>query len=361
MKIFRDYHHDGSARGHFQLFCNEFDAEVGIPDVNMCSKYSPPGIWGVFTKDSIPKLGLEEIYNRDKLYEVNEEQFMDIDWNIILITRHESQDILFPLLNKHPYRHKMKIIAYTGNDEIPTFDWRHIKHFISSCDLNYMMCPNYVNKIWFPEIIGDNYFQDFVPVDDTSLYYINSFINFMKDYDELFTWDYERFGRGCPHCGSRSSSLDVPVNIITLWQKMVSVLPDYTFTPYGAENEFLNGKLITDDREMPSAYHSGALTWHMRTAEGFGLSLHQSIVCGRPVIIPKKFYKYRTGNRYLIPDVTCVEVDWNIHSITSAIKKITVDVDTANQYAKRCYDIANALFDYTHDIWRLKQWIYNIL
>ena len=99
------------------------------------------------------------------------------------------------------------------------------------------------------------------------------------------------------------------------------------------------------------------MTWHFKTFEGWGHSLLQSIVCGRPVIVPRNFYRHRTAGKYLIPEVNCFECDWDARSIKDVVKRVTQDVDTANHYAEATFNLSKSLFNWEHEAWRLSRWL----
>lgn len=131
------------------------------------------------------------------------------------------------------------------------------------------------------------------------------------------------------------------------------MLPNYTFNDYG-----INCKIgCKPEIQLPIEYASGALSVHMKTYDGYGFSMLQSIACGRPVIVPRRFHRYRTANHYLIPNVTCFEAEWNAHSVVEIVKYVTESVDRANHYARACWDASKGLFNWEHEAWRVGEFL----
>lgn len=95
----------------------------------------------------------------------------------------------------------------------------------------------------------------------------------------------------------------------------------------------------------------------MKTYDGYGYSMLQSIACGRPVIVPRRFHKYRTANRYLIPNVTCFEVEWEGKALADTIRYATGSLDRANHYAYACWKASLGLFDWDHEAFRVSEFL----
>ena len=103
------------------------------------------------------------------------------------------------------------------------------------------------------------------------------------------------------------------------------------------------------------------MTVHMKTYDGYGHSMLQSIALGRPIIVPMGFHRYRTAGRALVPNLTCFESEWNAPSLIKTITDYTSDLDRANEYALACHKAADGLFNFHLEGVRLKKFLEELL
>jgi glycosyltransferase involved in cell wall biosynthesis len=132
-------------------------------------------------------------------------------------------------------------------------------------------------------------------------------------------------------------------------------LRDYGYT-YGEYGIHCRDGMIPEPK-LPAAYASGALTIHMKTYDGYGYSMLQSIACGRPVVVPRGFHRYRTANKFLIPNLTCFETEWSDSDLMRTIMEATSDLETANKYAWACYTAAGMIFNWDLEAFRIKKFL----
>jgi glycosyltransferase involved in cell wall biosynthesis len=86
-----------------------------------------------------------------------------------------------------------------------------------------------------------------------------------------------------------------------------SVLPEYRFFSYGAQNE--DGPIDTT-AEIALLMQHAAWGFHSKYGgDGFGHILYNWMACGRPVITRLSDYKDKLGAELLIPNVTCLDLD----------------------------------------------------
>jgi len=107
-------------------------------------------------------------------------------------------------------------------------------------------------------------------------------------------------------------------------------------------------------------YTLGGLTVHMKTYDGYGFSMLQSIAMGRLVIVPRGFHRYRTAGRILIPNLTCLESEWTADSLIGVIKDFTSDISMANAMSESCHKVSRALFDFDLEARRIEKFLQNL-
>jgi glycosyltransferase involved in cell wall biosynthesis len=323
------------------------------------SMFAHEGDWLAPLPDWLTKMGgaPDEIAQRAGEYIIGYDEFMGMEWDAVFLSRYESQDIFKNLLALHPNGKKIKVIGMTGNDNT-TYDWEFVKNFMSTDELSYHMAPKDINKIWYDQEIGQHYGRVYTPIDNQSLRTVNTFVNCWPSFDQEWTWDCEYTGAHgkCPHCASdhRGVTNAEKIRPYWIWSNAASVLRDmgYKCCEYGINCK--DGMI--QESKLPNVYASGALTVHMKTYEGYGYSLLQSIACGRPVIIPRGFYKYRTANKFLIPNLTCFEMDtWSDSALTEVVRGVTRDLETMQRYSWACYQAAKGMFNWDLEAYRMKE------
>ena len=355
MKVFTCTHHYALFRSIYYLFCDRLGFELHAPNVEWCERVDG---WGNMEHALKGMGGIKWDDFHKSVSFISEQEFIDTlpTYDLILITRVETEPYLFPLLDR--IENDVPLVAFTGNENSP-HDWSRIYNLIATDFQTYDLSPAHVHKIWTVQEIGRNY-QTPQSIEGKNPKGISAFINNLPNHNRAFRWNCDKFEGTCPHCQSATPSLFQPVNMPALWDSLLDTMPDYKFVAWGANSEKYNGRLLSD-WEMPSKYHEAALTWHFKTFEGYGHSLIQSIVCGTPVMIPKRFYNYRTARRFLIPSVTCFESDWSVSAMKEVIEHVTCDEETTIQYHEACRRAASGLFDWFHEAWRVSRWLEDVI
>ena len=361
MNIFIDFHHGGAARGQVLLLDWRLKHDVSFPNDDMVRKTLPlcrPGDWLTCPPNFTEQYGGFPAYLHGIDLGCGYDEFMETDWDAVMVTRLESQHIFKELLKVHSKGNKIKVIGMTGNDHT-IYDWEFIHNFMSTDYLSYLMAPNSINKIHYSQELGLQYGQEFVPITEASLHTINCFVMCWPTFTQPWVWTRERdaWGTRCPHCDGAGQGPSPAVVPYGIWKDAEAQLSGYQFKDYGIACQFPT----VPEPELPKAYASGALTVHMKTYDGYGYSMLQSIACGRPVIVPRRFHKYRTANRYLIPWVTCFEVEWEGKSLADTIRYATGSVERANHYAKACYRAWGGLADWEHEAFRVSEFLEKLL
>jgi len=365
MNIFCDYHHQGLARSMFYLFASRLGHTIKFPSADFAASVdSTAGIWGRIDDETwLRQMGgiSEGIWHARSGF-VSRAEFNDTRWDLILMTRTESQPIMFDLARVHPSGATWKYMAQSGNENM-VYDWVRVPRLLASDEDTWRRAPATVAKILTVQEVGRHFFDlplaDAARVTDDSLRVINCMINNLpgqgpaKKHTRI-----NDFGGGCPHCGGRTENAPdwFPFE---WWRETRALLPGHKFCAFGHNNEAVGGVNLSD-KALADQYRRAVCTWHVKGFDGWGHSMLQSIACGRPVIVRRGFYRYRTAGRFLIPGSTCFEVD-GPEEAAEAIKEVSRDVATANQYAERCADVAATLFDFGHESERVRRWLQKVL
>lgn len=357
MKLFSDHHHGGLGRSLFLLFHERLGHEIFFPDpsfVHWSQNHGKSGVWLPVTTDHYRQLsGVPERFIENFPFGCSHEQFLATDWDAIIISRCESIPLFHRLIMEHPRGKSIKIIGQAGNEK-SEFDWNFMKNFMSS-DYGSYMCSGAPNKIFYSQELGQQYHQgEFVPITAEGLKTVATFTNCLNSFNgwqwdkDLRSWD-----RKCPHCDSIDVAHSPSVSIYNLWKGMKEWMPECKFKDYGINNTC--GML--PEKDLPAAYHDASCGFFFKTYEGYGHSLCQSIALGRPAVIPRRFFRYRTAQQYLLPNRTCLECDWTLESIVHTLRDYTSNLHRANDMAYACWKTAKGLFNWEYEASRVKTFL----
>ena len=212
-----------------------------------------------------------------------------------------------------------------------------------------------MNKIHYMQESGRQFQPEtFTPLTQESLKTINTFINCLASFNG-WEWNKDRpyWDNRCPHCETMESSSGPSASVFSIWGGMKSALPDIRFMDYGIDNT----QGMISERELPEKITGGALTWGYKTYDGYGHSIAQSVSMGRLCIVPRRFHRYRTANQFLIPNLTCLEADWDTESCVKVIQDFTADLDRANEMSEACFKAAKGIFNWQHEAERCKTFL----
>ncbi len=356
LKIFCGFHHGGLARSLWYLFGDRLGHDVSFPHYDFTHECAKDGIWNELHPEAIRQIGAwDGPAWQERGHFVTKQEFLDTQWDVVIVSRTESQEVLKSLGHPKP---GTKYIGVSGNENL-FYEWNWIPNLLSTDASTYRNSPPDLHKIYVSQEIGRQYGMKFVPVNESSLRTVNSFLNHMPAYDLEWNWNKDQWNGLCPHCQGIPGT-SAPLNVYNLWKDIKTALPEYNFGCYGHFNTKIGGKCILEC-DLPPVYSTGALTFHFKTAEGFGHSLLQSIMCGRPVLVQKNFYRYKTAGRYLIPELTCFESDGTVAELVHIIRRVTETVELANAYAQACFNAAQGLFDWELEAMRVKKWMEDLV
>jgi len=359
MLIFADHHHSGLGRSLALLLQDRLGHELWFPDAGFSTdvNFSNPGAWlppNMASCGGVPEKHLNEVKNWPQV--CSKQQFMDTEWDAVILTRPESLLVMRGLIESHPHHSKIKMIGQAGN-EGQTYDWEFIPNFLSSDYLSYERAPSSINKIHYMQEVGRQFQVDtFTPLTQEALSTINTFINCLDSFNE-WQWDKDRswWDGNCPHCDG-IPDVGPLVSVFAMWKNMATHMPSHKFKDYGINNS--QGAI--QETLLPDKILRGSLTWAFKTYEGMGHSIAQSISMGRLCLIPRRFHRYRTANQFLIPNLTCLEAEWTAESCIETIRDFTSDLDRANEYSEACFRAAKGLFDWGHEAARCKTFLANL-
>jgi hypothetical protein len=365
MKIFADFHHSGLARSLVLALQCRLGHEVHFPGTDFVEKTLQLSGGHHILLSCLPSWtlslgGFPEPLNKEWTQLPTYAEFMDTDWDVFLVTRPETQLMFRELKKLHRNGANIKIICQTGNDGT-SFDWNFCKNFLASDYASYHLAPKEVNKIWYMQELGGQYLNsEFVPIGNLKvLHTINSFINCWPTFTSPWSWtgDMGTWGGRCPHCSGRDAPVPPSISPYGIWEGAKNAMPDYTFNEYGIACTLG----CIPEVCLPLEYVRGALTVHMKTYDGYGYSALQSIACGRLVVVPRGFHRYRTAGRVLIPNLTCLESEWTSDSLIGVIKDFTQNIDEANKYSLACWKASKAIFDFDLEAMRLKKFMEELI
>ena len=313
LKIFSDYHHSGAAQGQALLFHRRLEHDLYFPNEDLVKKVLEMGLCK--EGDIMPCMptwlrkmgGYPEYRNKDWEYIIGYDEFMSTDWDVILVTRIETQKVFSELRKMHPTGEQIKFIGVTGNDNTP-FDWALIPNLMSSDCATFVNSPSSIHKLWYSQEIGHQYFDAaFVPVTGIAQFTVNQFVNCWPSMRGPWhrVYDMSNWKGKCPYCDANQDGapLGDVIDPYGIWLGAKEVLPTHWFQEYGINCE----KGCVEEVNLVPRYTSGAVTVHFKAYDGYGYSMLQSLLCGRPVIVPRGFHKFRTAGKYLIPNLTCFE------------------------------------------------------
>jgi len=338
MKVFCDFHHGALARSMWYLFADRLGHDFYFPTIQCAVQTGagPVGTWGCPGDDAWPKVGFPDGVSPKRC---EYEEFRDGQWDIMLLTRRESEEVF--KAHGHP-RPGITYIGVSGN-EGTRYNRKFVHHLIATDLASFHMAYPGTKKIHTLQELGRRFDTGFHPITEEYLHTVRTYMCNLSGFGINIA--PRHFPGGSPG-----------VNVYQMWQEMAAALPDYTFMPHGHGNEKLGGTSEMD-MNLPQFYYNSALSWHFKTYEGYGHSLLQSLPSGRPVIVPERFYDDRTAGRFLIEGETAFHCDYSSASMIEVVKRVTVNLETANHYAKACYDAYKRLFDWQAEAERVRQWL----
>lgn len=357
LHILADFHHSGAARAQYTVLHNRLGHDLFFPDDSFsqwANSISRPGDW-LSCQPGWKQRNGGFLLMDDHCPAINKEQFLSMDWDAVMMTRTESEGIFKKLLDEHPNGKNIKRIAMTGNDGA-VFGWDWVPNFMSSDYLAFIKAPKEINKIWYSQEIGNHFgYGGYREITKENCKAVASYVNCLPSFTDTWEWDAEFTARGgfCPHCHATQRGHSIHATPYHIWTETQRLLPSHKFYEYGINCR--DGMI--QECDLPRKYYDTSCTVHMKTYDGYGLSMLQSIACGRPVIVPRGFHRYRTAGKYLIDHLTCFECEWTQESVAEKISYLTDNVERANRYGHACYTAALGLFNWELEAKKIQEFL----
>lgn len=117
-----------------------------------------------------------------------------------------------------------------------------------------------------------------------------------------------------------TSLMNVPDQFPDYWLllELEKILPNYEIFIHGGQGRDgpLHGTV-----EVAAAIRESQFIWHVKQGgDGYGHILFNSAACGVPTIVKRSYYEGKLGEKLLIPNVTCIDIDGlNIFEIQAKI------------------------------------------
>lgn len=326
MKILTDFHHAGLLHSLIMLFEDRLGHEVYRP---IGLEWAEEGFWSVYDHPAtraqylslaqgfIPPDGSAPLNNIKKIG-ANVFYCQDIDSGYYnkAITLHTFKntkfDIVIASLPQHiepfkrliaEYNPEAKLIFQVGNQ----WDGIEAPNIMASAKLSNV--PDHINHIEYHQEFD---LADFNPDREIEQYTIGSFMNVPSQFP-----DYETL-------------LMLEKELDAKWKV------------------FIHGGMGRDDpihgsHNVAKVMKSMQWVWHVKAGgDGYGHILFNSAASGVPTIVKKSYYNGKLGEKLLIPDVTCIDIDGlNGYQIIEKLERFSAP----DAYRMMCENVVNNFRD----------------
>lgn len=143
-----------------------------------------------------------------------------------------------------------------------------------------------------------------------------------------------------------------------LFQELTKELPEYTFKAFGGQCP--DGSLV-GHKALADEMRKAKFIWQVKhTGDGYGHILFNSAAVGRPCIVKKSYYSGMLGEKLLIDDKTCINIDGlSTAQIVDKIKYFS-DPDRYKEMCKNVYDNFNACVNFKEDAEKVNKFLQNL-
>lgn len=248
------------------------------------------------------------------------DQFLDMDFNLLVTTSHENEIPFYNLREK--YKPQAALVRHIANIlERPVI----CKHVLLSTK---EPMPSDVQWIQYCPEHPTTYKP---PSSPTAEKVIKSFSNNLPSYPQDL--DY--------------------------WQRAKKLLPDFSFKMHGHACDDLG----VPQQDLPKAMQSAKVIWHTKGAGGCGYVAREALSCGKPLVVRKDYTRiYRTlAQDYLKDGINCIDIDPCVRSLEDGMN-ILREWTRDDQYEERCR-IALAAFkeeiNFEREARQIKSWLLN--
>ena len=310
MKILFPIIHNNLTRSFCQVF-RELGYEIIIPCYAATQK-PPTGEMWIWNGDNSQK-DLDNLYGKNVIAATSEQHVVDLSPDILFITTYENQ---FEILNNiAPRLPNSKVVAYSGNDYWDgALDFNRIKNYLPADMTGKVLAKKYnVNHIdYIPWVFYDEVF--FSGANDS-----NNIGTYIGEYESLFPQDYAIYNR--------------------------------------IRSEIQNSNFILHSKSKYSdcikSMHSSFATLHVKRLEGHGFAIIESMACGRPVFMFKKYMANKALNKWSIEGVTSYSFN-GITDLNEKISRLINDKSYRNSVQKNCASKIREIIDNDEQTNKLK-------
>jgi hypothetical protein len=210
---------------------------------------------------------IKKYFNTDNVTCLNKEEILDLKPEIIFITAYENQFEILEELWPH-LKDKSKIAMYSGNRYWPeAYPFDKVENYLSVDWLSYNLCMHHKKNFLYYRPWVD--YDTFIFNGGNSSNVVGSYIS---NFSEAFPADYE-------YSNYLKKALD-----------------------------FLDIKLHRNipHEEVPIEMEYSMASLHVKSQEGYGYSIIESMASGRPVFLYSKYKEDKSYQQWAIENVTAL-------------------------------------------------------
>lgn len=304
MKVLTDFHHAGLLNSLIMLFEGRLGGEVYRP-IGM--EWAERGFWKVYDHpatqeqyltlsqgyspedgtdplnivEGMPEPGVyycrdidSEFYNKAITFDA----FANTTFDIIIASLPQHIEPFKKLIEL--YQPQAKLIFQVGNQ----WDGIDAPNIMASAKLSGV--PDHIPYVEYHQEFDLNIFKP------QQHYQINTIVSMMNVPDQF---------------------PDYPLLL-----EIERMLPQHYVSIYGGQGRdgAMHGSV-----EVASALRNSQWLWHVKYGgDGYGHILFNAAACGVPMIVKRSYYQGKLGEKLLIPDVTCIDIDGL--SLSAIVSKI---------------------------------------
>lgn len=293
-KVFTDFHHGSLLQSLILLFEKRLGGELYRP---IGLEWFEQGYWKIndqrdtaeqfLSPGSIPSDGTPPL-NTTRDHTLSFADFFNTKIDIVIASIPQHLEPFRRLCELHP--NKPKLIYQIGN-QWDFANEQYVRNFMVSASITNTI-PEGANVVEYHQEFDLDLFRPDrltltdVENDERVLTYpaknIYSFINCFNT-QQHFAGEWEIF------------------------QQVEQLLPDWQLRSFGGQCRDGN---MTGALDLARKMCESRFVWHTKSGgDGFGHILHNSAAVGRPVIIRRSDYVGKLGEKLLIKDETCIEID----------------------------------------------------
>jgi hypothetical protein len=300
MKILADFHHTSLYNSFHLLFEKRFGWELYRP---IGEEWFSEGYWKIAnpynnSPGTIKQyLGLNQTfkpadgtaplnqidYIKDHIYYIKDltndihhkavtlDYFKENKFDLVLASYQPHYESFTILRNK--YQKDAKVICQMGNNWSDAIVWKWVNNLMSST--SPLALPTGINTVFYKQEFDTDIFHYQPPEQQKNIY---SFLNCIKE-----TADYSTFNQ------------------------LTQNAKNYQWRSYGSQ---CNDGCVTKASALANKIREASFVWQVKhTGDGYGHIIHNTLACGRPLLVIKRYYADQAADPLLVDGVTCIDID----------------------------------------------------